>query len=315
MRIFLSWSGERSKVLAQALHEWLPLVLYFAQPWMSHADIEAGERWAVEVARELEATNFGVICVTSENISSPWVLFEAGALAKSMQLGRAMPLLLDIDFRDVSGPLAQFQAKKAEREGLFEIVSAINHLSEQRIEDTRIGQLLDLAWPRLEKKISDLQGMNPSAKSHRPTQEVLEELVASIRGIEARLRRPVSEDARLRSRSKALTSVIQKLFSEESHDRPDHPVQLLMLTSPFQITIPWLYQVGLELYNALTLGNRAKIEQKVENFKEALKITYYHPDLRDFIDDEATFVALHLFHDDSVFSELLKRYQPTLRTA
>ena len=282
MRIFLSWSGERSKVLAQALHEWLPLVLYFAQPWMSHAlvlyfaqpwmshaDIEAGERWAVEVARELEVTNFGVICFTSENISSPWVLFEAGALAKSMQLGRAMPLLLDIDFRDVSGPLAQFQAKKAEREGVFEIVSAINHLSEQRIEDTRIGQLLDLAWPRLEKKISDLQGMNPSAKSHRPTQEVLEELVASIRGIEARLRRPVSEDARLRSRSKALTSVIKKLFSEESHDRPDHPVQLLMLTSPFQITIPWLDQVGLELYNALTSGNRARIEQKVGKFQRS----------------------------------------------
>ena len=108
MKIFVSWSGERSHSLAEAVYEWLPLVLHYVAPWLSNADIEAGERWANEVAKELENSNFGIISVTRENVASPWILFEAGALAKSLQGSRVIPLLLDLEFRDITGPLAQF---------------------------------------------------------------------------------------------------------------------------------------------------------------------------------------------------------------
>ena len=109
MKVFISWSGERSHALAQALHDWIPLVLHNVEPWLSEADIEAGERWAEAVAKELADSNFGIICVTRENVGSPWVLFEAGALAKTMQGSRVIPLLLDLEFTDITGPLAQFQ--------------------------------------------------------------------------------------------------------------------------------------------------------------------------------------------------------------
>jgi hypothetical protein len=84
MKVFISWSGERSQALAQALRDWLPLVLHYVEPWLSQSDIEPGERWASEVSKELEVSNFGIICVTKENTESPWILFEAGALAKSL---------------------------------------------------------------------------------------------------------------------------------------------------------------------------------------------------------------------------------------
>lgn len=32
MKIFLGWSGERSKALAEAMREWLPLVLHYVEP-------------------------------------------------------------------------------------------------------------------------------------------------------------------------------------------------------------------------------------------------------------------------------------------
>jgi hypothetical protein len=121
MKVFISWSGERSKSLAHAFHEWLPLVLHYVEPWLSEADIDAGERWAQSVATELAASNFGIICVTSENITSPWVLFEAGALTKSLETSRVIPVLLDLEFSDVSGPLAQFQAEKLSSTGIGEI--------------------------------------------------------------------------------------------------------------------------------------------------------------------------------------------------
>ena len=71
MKVFVSWSGERSQALAQALRDWLPLVLHFVEPWLSQSDIEPGERWASEVSKELGVSNFGIICVTRENTELP----------------------------------------------------------------------------------------------------------------------------------------------------------------------------------------------------------------------------------------------------
>ena len=34
MHVFISWSGERSKALAVALRDWLPLVLHYVEPWV-----------------------------------------------------------------------------------------------------------------------------------------------------------------------------------------------------------------------------------------------------------------------------------------
>ncbi|WP_132093928.1 TIR domain-containing protein [Caulobacter sp. BK020] len=66
LKVFISWSGDRSKALAQAIHGWLPLVLHYVEPWLSQSDIDAGERWSVEVAKELSACTFGITCVTRE---------------------------------------------------------------------------------------------------------------------------------------------------------------------------------------------------------------------------------------------------------
>ena len=122
MKIFISWSGDQSHALALALKEWIPMVLQYVEPWLSQSDIDAGERWDVKIAKELEAANYGIICVTKENAGAPWLLFEAGALAKSMEDGRVIPLLLDIDFKEITGPLAQFQAKKVDKSGINDVV-------------------------------------------------------------------------------------------------------------------------------------------------------------------------------------------------
>jgi hypothetical protein len=86
VKIFISWSGEKSREVAIALREWLPAVINSVEPFVSSKDIDPGTRWQMEVAGQLESSAYGIICVASENQSSPWLNFEAGALAKMVGL-------------------------------------------------------------------------------------------------------------------------------------------------------------------------------------------------------------------------------------
>ena len=82
MKVFLSWSGEKSRAVAEALREWLPKVLQEVEPLMSSEDISAGVRWQYLISEALEGSSVGILCVTRENQSAPWLNFEAGAIAK-----------------------------------------------------------------------------------------------------------------------------------------------------------------------------------------------------------------------------------------
>jgi hypothetical protein len=71
MKVFISWSGDKSRNVAVALRDWLPSVINGIQPFVSSKDIHAGTRWQQEIADQLDTTNFGVVCVTKENQLSP----------------------------------------------------------------------------------------------------------------------------------------------------------------------------------------------------------------------------------------------------
>ncbi len=49
MKVFLGWSGSRSKETAEALGDWLGQVIQAVDPWIS-SDILKGARWGEEIA-------------------------------------------------------------------------------------------------------------------------------------------------------------------------------------------------------------------------------------------------------------------------
>jgi hypothetical protein len=88
--------------MAEALDDWLPKVLRQVDPWMSETDISAGERWSVELSKQLGASDFGIICMTRHNMTAPRLLFEAGAISRSLSSGAVCPYLLGLHVRDIS---------------------------------------------------------------------------------------------------------------------------------------------------------------------------------------------------------------------
>jgi len=186
MKVFLSWSGERSKAAAIALREWLPLLLHYIEPWISDRDLSAGERWSLEIGRELEEAQFGIILLTSENLNAPWLLFEAGALSKAFNASAVIPYLIDVELKDLVGPLAQFQAKKADRQSTYDLLLSLNSRAAQPLDKIRVTQLFDALWPKLAEALDTLPGQ-PVPSAARSQSQVLEDLVTAMRRLESRI--------------------------------------------------------------------------------------------------------------------------------
>lgn len=107
--VFISWSGEQSKAIAGELRNWIPSVLQFARPYFTPNDIEKGAKWGSEISKKLAESNVGIICLTKDNISKPWILFEAGALSKDLDRAKVCSVLFGMETTDLSGPLTIFK--------------------------------------------------------------------------------------------------------------------------------------------------------------------------------------------------------------
>ncbi len=104
-KVFISWSGDLSNKLAEAVRQWLPGVLQFVKPYFTPSDIEKGTRWGSDIMSELDSSDIGIICLTKDNLDKPWILFESGALSKNFDKAHVCTLLFNVDTTDLKGPL------------------------------------------------------------------------------------------------------------------------------------------------------------------------------------------------------------------
>jgi hypothetical protein len=172
MDVFISWSGERSKKAAEALHSWLPKLINAVKPWLSASDIDKGTRWAAKV---------GIICLTPSNLHSDWILFEAGALSKTIQSTYVCPLLIGLKPSDVTGPLAQFQATRVVKDEILHLVKTINTaLGDTALPEKHVEDAFEVWWPILEADLNNLPSEN-TAQPRRTESDMLEEILAIVR--------------------------------------------------------------------------------------------------------------------------------------
>jgi hypothetical protein len=182
MDVFISWSGERSRAAAEALRGWLPKIINAIKPWLSSEDIDKGARWSTDVATRLEAAKAGIICLTQSNLHSDWILFEAGALSKTLKNTFVCPFLIGLEPSDVKPPLAQFQATKATRDDVLKLLKTLNAaLGDSALTEIHIDDAFEVWWPKLEFLLNALPTDDSKTKTHRPDRELLEEILAVVR--------------------------------------------------------------------------------------------------------------------------------------
>ena len=156
-KVFISWSGERSHSLAAILHDWLPTVLHFVDPWMSSKDIVKGKRGNAEIADNLEKARYCIVCVTPGVQHEPWVNFEAGAVSKTIDDSYVSPLLLGVSVDDLGGlPLLQFQCTLFEKDGVRSLLRSINQAAGSPLPEARVDKSLRFSWASLEDMVREI---------------------------------------------------------------------------------------------------------------------------------------------------------------
>ena len=185
MKVFVSWSGELSKKYASFLKNWLEQCIQSVEVFFSAEDIEKGETWHTKLSNELRDTNFGIVCLTSENVNAPWIHFEAGALSKMLD-SRVATLAINVNFSDIKGPLSTFQATKLEKDDIFQLLQSINNSQEKALSEGKLKASFEAFWPNFEKHILETPETVKIAKEEKKTQskinsESIDEILQLLR--------------------------------------------------------------------------------------------------------------------------------------
>lgn len=185
MQVFICWSGKASHNIAEALKTFLEDTIQGVKPFLSSESIQKGGRWLVEVSGQLSQCNFGILCLTKENLASRWMLFEAGALSKDHAEGRVTALLTGIEASDVEAPLSQFQHTGTDRADILKLLTTINSLVPEpsRRTEAQLLRAFEKSWPDLERELNNAAKLKSPTPPVRDTDSILKEVLELVRGL------------------------------------------------------------------------------------------------------------------------------------
>jgi TIR domain len=197
-KAFIAWSGTPSQIIAECLREHLPNVID-VDLWLSSHDLPAGHGWFKELREQMADTDIGLLVFTSENTTSEWMQFEAGALAK-LEKSKIIPLCLDVAANQLPAPLQQFQTVhllNGEHAKLIGILNEELHAGFDAKQVESKGDTLRLA---IQKAVADAASKIETNASDplrvkTTTLETLESFAAELR--HARYERLVKAAAKL----------------------------------------------------------------------------------------------------------------------
>jgi hypothetical protein len=214
--------------MAEALKQWIPDVIQTAECFYSTEDIRAGQRWGGEIRTELSETDFGVLCVTPENMKAPWLNFEAGALSKRLDdASRVVPVTLGFGPDRLDEPLRQFNGVEAHEVGIKKLVQSIVDVSGSTIDTERT---FDRWWPDLAARINAIPalGEDVSLPEAPDPSELLTEILGIVRGIARDQRRDHRLGASLDLGEPSVLASVAVALAQESKMRKEPSLERLL---------------------------------------------------------------------------------------
>lgn len=206
MNVFISWSGDLSREVGTILANWFERYVQGANIWISTNNIGAGTMWFQQIKSTLDQTSIGIICLTRSNHNNPWILFEAGAIAKGTESNRVCPLLIDMATSELQAPLSQFNATKLEKVAFKKLVQTINSGLQKQIPEAILDDIIETTWDPLVAAIDGAIADSESAPA--PTKRSVEDYVIEMSRL---VNESTQAIARQQNEIAALTDLMNKV--------------------------------------------------------------------------------------------------------
>lgn len=306
MKIFLSWSGMLSQKIALAFNEWLPHVVQYSSPYISTKDIQTGSRWMMELGNALNSCNFAIVFVTKDNMKSPWLNFEAGALSKVINEAKVIPLLIDIFPSDLTSPLNQFQSATLVKSDIKRIVKSINNDRSYGLQENIIEKAFEKWFPDLEENICSILKSTPELKSAET--ESQEETLSERQKVESfivRNKNILQEQSYLlqkfSEKTEGIESFVAYMLNNNKFEKKESGVNkiwseylyevtkmtpfyarnlsgLKMILTLFKFKYPWVYDAGKDLVDMIESSSpNSEKEAAFDEFEKIITFTFEHP--------------------------------------
>ncbi len=275
------------------------------------AGIEFGAEWyAAIMSRLAEATDV-VALLTTHSLERPWILYEAGVAKGKLDttvLGLAISVPLE---KTNSGPFAQFQNCADDEDSLTKLVLQLIRRNPHAAPREEAVRRQVQAFRETIKALAEKRAKTPHAApkmDENAVAKMFEEVKILVRDLPERVvTRETPPEKRRRGRFHPM--MLDELLHRSMHRRRGRQsaVGLLIIFSFFRDSQPWLYELGTQLYSALTAGSSERIDRIRRDISAAFDLIRHSPleieIVRSAEDEEAMFFLRH-------FAERLDEYLP-----
>jgi hypothetical protein len=187
LKVFISWSGPRSKAVATHVKQWVSQVFQGSVVFMSDEDIKAGTNWSERIKKELADTTVGIVCMTPENQDAKWINYEMGALSKEVTDGgsRVIPLLIGFSSTtEVGQPAASLNMVMLGQDGFKKIATSLNDINAIQRSQVDLDLVSDMWWeklgPLMEEEAKNVPEAEPAPASEG---DMVKEILESVRAL------------------------------------------------------------------------------------------------------------------------------------
>jgi esterase/lipase superfamily enzyme len=136
--------------------DWIRSVIQPVELYFTPNHIANGTLWSDEIAaKQLSDSKVVIFILTAENLTAPWIIFEAGAISQQLDSTLVHLLLCGVSAADVRGPLKHFQYSAFSKYAVRDLL--------ERIDSTRknsalaaavLERVFDRRWLELETEVT-----------------------------------------------------------------------------------------------------------------------------------------------------------------
>ena len=245
------------------------------------AGIEFGTEWYKSIMSQLGEATDVVALLTQQSIDRPWILYEAG-VAKGKLDTNVLGVALGVPLEKVSaGPFGQFQNCGDDEDSLTKLVmQLLQRNPEASPREEAVRRQVRVFLEEVKQVLAD-EGRGAPGDSADADETNIAKLFEEVKAMVREL--PDRVDDRVRTASKRRLREFDR-FDPMMEKLLIHPVLAkrpaeawLGFISVLRDDFPWIYDVGLPLYQALITEDLDAIIKATDNFSAIVEVMTHGP--------------------------------------